>query len=272
MSQLLERQGAEVVRLGRARVFQALDTESVDDATKDLLKKWSATHGLDAIVSADGDGDRPLITDETGRIVPGDIIGIITAKFLGAGVVVTPITSNSGTEQSLPCPVFRSRVGSPFVIAGMEQAKSTGHQAILGFEANGGVLLGSDVRIGNGLLPALPTRDAFLPIISVLSACASARQTVSQLVRGLRLPMTAAGKLENIPGHISQAFMQRMKNELEQFSLFRSRWESFSRLITRMGCAPRFPTEALSISALREMNRPCAAMPRPPARKRQLRF
>ena len=220
MSQLLERQGAEVVRLGRARVFKAMDTENVDSATKKLFRKWSAAHELDAIVSADGDGDRPLIADETGRIVPGDIIGIITAKFLGASAVVTPITSNSGTEQSLPCPVLRSRVGSPFVIAGMEEAKSAGHQAIIGFEANGGVLLGSDIRIGNAMLPALPTRDAFLPIISVLCACASARQTVSQLVRGLGLPMTAAGKLENIPGHISQAFMQRMKNELEQFSVF----------------------------------------------------
>jgi phosphomannomutase len=220
LSQLLERQGAEVVRLGRARIFKALDTESVDGATKKLLRKWSAAHALDAIVSADGDGDRPLIADETGRIVPGDIIGIITAKFLGAGAVVTPITSNSGTEQSLSCSVLRSRVGSPFVIAGMEEARSAGHQAIVGFEANGGVLLGSDIRIGNGVLPALPTRDAFLPIISVLSACALAPQSVSQLVRGLGLPMTAAGKLENIPGHVSQAFLQRMKGELEQFSLF----------------------------------------------------
>lgn len=220
MSQLLERLGAEVVRLGRSRVFKALDTESVDGATKKLLKKWSAAHALDAIVSADGDGDRPLIADETGKIIPGDIIGIITAKFLGARAVVTPVTSNSGTEQSLPCPVLRSRVGSPFVIAAMEEARRAGHQAIIGFEANGGVLLGSDIRIGNAVLPALPTRDAFLPIISLLSACASARETVSQLVRGLELPNTAAGKLENIPGHISQAFMQRMKSELEQFSLF----------------------------------------------------
>jgi phosphomannomutase len=220
MSHLLERQGAEVVRLGRADVFKALDTESVDGATKDLLKTWSAAHALDAIVSADGDGDRPLIADETGKIVPGDIIGIITAKFLGAGAVVTPVTSNSGTEQSLPCPVFRSRVGSPFVIAGMEQARRAGLEAIVGFEANGGVLLGSDIRIGNAVLPALPTRDAFLPIVSLLSACAKERRTVSQLVRGLGLPITAAGKLENIPGHVSQAFMHSMTQVQEQLSSF----------------------------------------------------
>jgi phosphomannomutase len=220
MSQLLERQGADVVRLGRSSTFMAVDTESIEATMKDILKMWSAEHGLDAIVSADGDGDRPLITDETGRIVPGDIMGIITAKFLGAGAVVTPVTSNSGTEESLPCPVLRSRVGSPFVIAGMEQARRAGHQAIVGFEANGGVLLGSDVTIGNALLPALPTRDALLPIVSLLSACASERRTVSQLVRGLGLPITAAGKLENIPSTVSQAFMHNMTQMQEQLSSF----------------------------------------------------
>jgi phosphomannomutase len=220
MSRLLEKQGAEVVRLGRSSSFMALDTESVDGATKELLGKWSAAHKLDAIVSADGDGDRPLIADETGRIVPGDIIGIITAKFLRAGAVVTPVTSNSGTEHSLPYPVFRSRVGSPFVIAGMDQARSAGHQAIVGFEANGGVLLGSDIKIGNAVLPALPTRDAFLPILCVLGACASERITVSQLVRGLKLPMTAAGKLENIPRHVAQAFLHSMTHVQEQLSSF----------------------------------------------------
>ncbi len=220
LSHLLERQGAEVVRLGRSSSFMALDTESVDGATKELLKKWSAAHALDAIISADGDGDRPLIADETGRIVPGDIIGIITARFLGAGAVVTPVTSNSGTERSLPCPVSRSRVGSPFVIAGMEAARSAGLPAIVGFEANGGVLLGSDIRIGDAVLPALPTRDAFLPIVSLLGACARERRTVSELSRGLGLPITAAGKLENIPGHVSQAFLHSMAQVQEQLSSF----------------------------------------------------
>jgi phosphomannomutase len=220
ISHLLERQGADVVRLGRSITFMALDTESIEATMRDILKMWSAEHGLDAIVSADGDGDRPLIVDETGRIVPGDIIGIITAKFLGAGAVVTPVTSNSGTEQSLPCPVLRSRVGSPFVIAGIEQARSAGHQAIVGFEANGGVLLGSDITFGNTLLTALPTRDAFLPIVSLLSACARERRTVSQLVHRLGLPITAAGKLENIPGTVSQAFMYSMTQMQEQLSSF----------------------------------------------------
>lgn len=218
LSHLLERQGAEVVRLGRSGTFMALDTESVDEATRDLLTKWSAAHRLDAIVSADGDGDRPLIADEMGRIVPGDIIGIIIARFLGAGAVVTPVTSNSGTEQSLPCPVFRSRVGSPFVIAGMDEARRAGHQDIVGFEANGGVLLGSDIRIGDALLPALPTRDAFLPIVSLLSACTRERRTVSELAGGLGLPITAAGKLPDIPSHISQAFLHSMALEREQLS------------------------------------------------------
>ncbi len=55
-------------------------------------------HGLDAVVSADGDGDRPLVADETGTPLRGDLLGLIAANFLGATSVVTPVTSNSGIE------------------------------------------------------------------------------------------------------------------------------------------------------------------------------
>ena len=55
-----------------------------------LLKGWGDTGKYDAFVSADGDGDRPLIADEHGDVLRGDLLGLITARFLKAQNVVTP--------------------------------------------------------------------------------------------------------------------------------------------------------------------------------------
>lgn len=63
--------GADTVPLARSEVFIPVDTEAVDPATRRLLAGWAAAHGLDAIVSTDGDADRPMLTDHAGRMVPG---------------------------------------------------------------------------------------------------------------------------------------------------------------------------------------------------------
>ena len=43
------------------------------------------------------------------------------------------------------------------------------YSAIAGFEANGGFLLASDIQINQQTIKALPTRDAVLPVLAVLS-------------------------------------------------------------------------------------------------------
>ncbi|NOS73790.1 MAG: hypothetical protein HOP36_04450, partial [Methyloglobulus sp.] len=63
----------------------------------------------------------------------------------------------------------KTRIGSPFVIIGMEKALASGKQAVCGWEANGGFLTGSDINMNGQILKALPTRDAILPILAVLS-------------------------------------------------------------------------------------------------------
>src|SRR5690606_11174264 len=54
---LLWRAGAEVVRLGRAESFVAVDTEAFSDAIYEPRHGWIRDHKLDAIVSTDGDAD-----------------------------------------------------------------------------------------------------------------------------------------------------------------------------------------------------------------------
>src|SRR5690606_3389721 len=111
---LLWRAGAEVVRLGRAEGFVAVDTEAFSAAFYDPRHGWIRDHRLDAIVSTDGDADRPLLIDGQGEFVRGDVIGLVAARFLGADTVVTPVTSNSGIEAlGAFRHVERTKVGSP---------------------------------------------------------------------------------------------------------------------------------------------------------------
>jgi len=70
---LLKTAGAEVVALARSEAFVPVDTEAVSAETQHLIKSWCASGRYDAIVSADGDGDRPLVADEKGQVLHGAI-------------------------------------------------------------------------------------------------------------------------------------------------------------------------------------------------------
>ncbi len=198
--------GAVVVPLGRSDVFVPVDTEALAPQDAEATRAWAVEHGLDAIVSTDGDADRPLVADERGVFLRGDVVGILTASFLGAEIVVTPVTSTSAVEAcGRFARVVRTRVGSPFVIAGMEA--EAGQGTIVGFEANGGVLLGSDVARPGLELSALPTRDALLPILAVLATARSRGRRVSELVAELPPRFTSSDRLVHVPAATSLAFL-----------------------------------------------------------------
>ena len=147
---ILRALGAETVGLGRSDGFVPIDTEAVREEDRALARAWARQHGFDAILTTDGDADRPLIADENGEWLRGDVVGILCAQALGAGTVVTPVSSNTALEA---CGAFaetiRTRIGSPHVIAAMDAARKA---PVVGYEANGGFLLGSDVML-NGRPP-----------------------------------------------------------------------------------------------------------------------
>jgi phosphomannomutase len=209
---LLTRAGATVVRLARSETFIPVDTEAFSDAIFAPRFEWIAQHQLDAIVSTDGDGDRPLVIDATGEFVRGDVLGMVAARFVGVSKVVTPVTSNSAIEGvGWFTDVERTRVGSPYVIAGMERLGATG--AVVGFEANGGTLLGSDVIIDNHVLAALPTRDAVLPILAVLATARARGVSLSGLVKSLPVRAALSDRLTDVPSQRSTEFLRLLSEE-----------------------------------------------------------
>jgi phosphomannomutase len=220
LADLLEQYGATVKRLGRSETFIPVDTEAVSAETIDKLKTWARAEKLDAIVSADGDGDRPLVADETGTPLRGDLLGLIAAGFLGAKVVVTPVTSNSGIEGAGRYEVVRTRVGSPYVIAGMLDALADGKDGVMGFEANGGLLTASPFLLNGRTLNPLPTRDCFVPILACLARAATSGQSLSAVAADYRLPVAAADRLENFAQERSAALMQHLRASRENLAGF----------------------------------------------------
>lgn len=212
--------GADVTPLGRSETFIPVDTEAVSPETVDLLEGWARHHALDAIISADGDADRPLVADETGLPLRGDLIGLMTANFLKAKVVVTPVTSNSGIEKNGNFDVIRTRVGSPFVIAGMEKALADGKSGVMGFEANGGLLTASPFTPAETEIAPLPTRDCFLPVLSALYLAARDKKPMSELARSYSLPVADADRIKDFAQERSAALMAYLRASDENLSAF----------------------------------------------------
>jgi phosphomannomutase len=213
---VLTKMGARTVELGRSDDFIPVDTEAVPSWARENIVKWCAEHSLDALVSTDGDGDRPLLADSNGNLVLGDILGQITARVVDAEVVVTPISSNSGVDVSKHFKtVVRTRIGSPFVIAGMQQSKGR----MIGYEANGGFLLGFDAKLPNGPMKTLPTRDSLLPILAPLSLLIT-NKSLADIVSKEPARFTASDRIESVPSDQVNNLIAEWKTDADSLAEF----------------------------------------------------
>ncbi len=213
IGEVLRALGADTVPLGRSETFVPVDTEAIRPEDVVLARRWAAERGLDAVVSADGDGDRPLVSDEQGHWLRGDVAGVLCAEYLGADVVVTPVSSNTVAER---CGRFqrvvRTRIGSPYVIEGMERARAEGARAVVGYEANGGFLSLSTLVVDGRRLDALPTRDALIVIAAVLHLARRRGVPVSGLLASLPARYTASDRLKDFPTEVSRRRLAEMQS------------------------------------------------------------
>lgn len=125
------------------------------------VKKEKANLGI----VYDSDGDRVTFIDEGGDFIPGDYIGTLLSSYSGSSVV-TPINTSQVVNQ-IGQKVYRTRVGSPFVVAKMKEVGAT-----FGFEANGG---GISAEI-------MMSRDGGSTTIKVLNLMKQTGKSLKQLV------------------------------------------------------------------------------------------
>jgi phosphomannomutase len=226
--EILERLGAQVVKGGRSDTFVPIDTENIDAAQLAVIQKLADEAGgtLHAVVSTDGDSDRPLVLGVdpvTARVhfFGGDLVGMVVAEYLQADAVVVPISCNDAIDRGPLASVVeaKTRIGSPFVIAGMEAALAKGKQRVCGWEPNGGFLTGSPIARNGATLQPLLTRDAGLPILGVLFAAEHLGLSLIDLFTRLPKRFSRAALLKHFPRATALKIVARFSPPKDEASI-----------------------------------------------------
>jgi phosphoglucosamine mutase len=177
---VFEELGAEVIRRGVAP--NGLNINDKCGALHPEHIAWATTeYRADIGIALDGDGDRCILSDETGEIVDGDqIIGLCALQMaaeesLSKKTVVTTPMSNIGLEVMLKengIDMVRAQVGDRYVVDTM---RKNGYN--LGGEQSGHIVFLDQSTTGDGIVAAL----------KVLEAMRRTKKPLSELKKAVKL-------------------------------------------------------------------------------------
>jgi len=157
--------GAEVIPIGVAPDGININRECGATAPGAMQREVVA-HGAHIGLALDGDADRLIVADETGRILDGDqLMALIALRWraagrLGEAGVVATVMSNLGFERCLAAHgirLTRTAVGDRYVVEEMRRGGAT-----LGGEQSGHIVLGDHATTGDGLAAALQVLAALV--------------------------------------------------------------------------------------------------------------
>ena len=185
--------GARVTVMGTQPDGLNINEECGSTAPESLQRRVTEL-GADLGVAFDGDGDRVIMVDHSGRIIDGDELLYVIARQrwdaggLTGGVVGTLMT-NLGIEQALDrlgVPFARAKVGDRYV---MEELVRRGW--LIGGEGSGHIVCRDCTSTGDGIVSAL----------QVLVAMCRQERSLAELCQGVtRLPQ------ETVNVRVSQRF------------------------------------------------------------------
>ncbi|MGB0795297.1 MAG: phosphoglucosamine mutase [Candidatus Puniceispirillaceae bacterium] len=149
--------GAEVIAMGVSP--DGLNINRDCGATSpQTMQKVVADSEANIGIALDGDADRLILSDETGRICDGDqVLGVLALDYAARGMLEGPVIgtlmSNLGLERMLAANNIgfeRTAVGDRYIMERMHQTGSN-----LGGEPSGHILLPKLTRTGDGMIAAL---------------------------------------------------------------------------------------------------------------------
>jgi phosphoglucosamine mutase len=143
-------------------------------------------------ITFDGDADRALFSDATGRIVNGDAVLLLAARemqsrgALANATVVSTTMSNMGLEMALKrsgIKMLRADVGDKYVLEEMQRVGAT-----LGGEQSGHILFrDGDSTTGDGLLTALRVLEIMARTGKPLADLVADLKVFPQIIRNVRV-------------------------------------------------------------------------------------
>ena len=165
---VLRELGAKFIAINAEIQEPLLSRDTEVDGVFGVLQERVRDEHADLGVAFDSDGDRCVFVDKKGNFIPGDYSGAILAKWNAGNTVVCPI--NVSNVIGYVKEAARTKVGSPYVIAGMKK-----YGADFGFESNGGCIHG-DIMM---------SRDGGTTFVKMLNILKWSKKQLHELVEEL---------------------------------------------------------------------------------------
>lgn len=156
----------------------------------EFLTEQVVTHNADIGIALDGDADRVIMVDETGRAIDGDQVMAVIARswhekgLLKGGGLAATIMSNLGLQryiEGLGLTLARSQVGDRYVTETMAQS---GYN--LGGEQSGHIIMSDYCTTGDGLLAAMQVLRALKETDKPASDLLNVFEPLPQVLRNAR--------------------------------------------------------------------------------------
>lgn len=181
--------GAEVIAIGVDPDGTNINA-GVGSTHPEACARAVQEHGADLGITLDGDADRVMLIDQTGKVADGDqIMALMAARWaeqgrLRGGALVATVMSNLGLERFLEgrgLSLERTSVGDRYVVERMRQKGFN-----LGGEQSGHIVMTDYATTGDGLIAGLQFLAAMRETEMLASELVHQFQPVPQLLKNVR--------------------------------------------------------------------------------------
>ena len=181
--------GADVIPLGVAPNGTNINHQC-GSTHPQMLQQTVVASGADIGLALDGDADRLIVVDETGKVIDGDqLMALIAIEHKRRGLlrgkaVVATVMSNLGLERRLnkeKIELVRTQVGDRYVLEAMRARDCN-----VGGEQSGHIILTDHRTTGDGLVAGLQILAAMVDSGKKASELLNQFDAVPQLLKNVR--------------------------------------------------------------------------------------